>query len=283
MTASPARVIRRLTLTTGVWMVAVSGLAWWWMYSAGHMPSVPGTESGTAPGMTPPMAGHHGMDHGNAATPVMSLAEALMFLAMWAGMVVAMMVPVAVPLVAAHRFVTRTKGRRGAVDTAVFITGYLVVWVVSGLVPLLLVALKRWLLPIGEDSTWAVAGAGAVITVAGAFQFTGLKTRCLTVCRSPLSFVLTHDFAAGRLGTLKAGALNGLYCLGCCWALMLVQVAVGLHNVIWMGALTLLFLAERVLRAGQRVAMVTGAAMLALGVALILDPLLPTPLAAMVT
>jgi len=286
VTASPQTVIRRLTLTTGVWMVAVAGIAWWWMYSAGHhpmagapadgmpaMPSMPGMESGAA--------GHHPMGHG-ASAPVMPMAEALMFLAMWGGMVVAMMVPVAVPLVAAHRFVTRTKGRDGAVDTAVFITGYLLVWVVSGLVPLLLVVLKRWLLPIGEGSTWAVAGAGAVITMAGVFQFTGLKTRCLTVCRSPLSFVLTHDFAAGRAGTLKAGALNGLYCLGCCWALMLVQVAVGLHNMIWMGALTLLFLAERVLRAGQRVAMVTGAAMLALGVALILDPLLPTPLAGMV-
>jgi predicted metal-binding membrane protein len=229
----------------------------------------------------PGMAGHHAMPDA-ASAPVMTAAEAWMFLAMWAGMVVAMMMPVAVPLVAAHRFVARTKENAGARATAVFIAGYLLVWTLSGLVPLLLVILKRWLLPISEGSTLAVVGAGAVITVAGAFQFSGLKTRCLTVCRSPLSFVMTHNFNAGLLGTLRAGGLNGLYCLGCCWALMLIQVAVGLHNLVWMGALTLLFLAERALRAGKRVAMLTGAAMILLGVLLMLDPVLHTPLAGMV-
>ncbi|MEV0604719.1 DUF2182 domain-containing protein [Streptomyces sp. NPDC050315] len=277
--------MRRLTLTTGVWVLAVSGVTWWWMYSAGHH-SMAGADQPAMPGMEgmssmPGMAGHHSMHHGES-TPLMSMAEAEMFLAMWAGMVVAMMLPVAVPLVAAHRFVSRTKGRAGTVATAVFITGYLLVWALSGLVPLLLVILKRWLVPISEGSTWAVVGAGAVITMAGVFQFSGLKTRCLTVCRSPLSFVMTHDFGAGWVGTLRAGALNGLYCLGCCWALMLVQVAVGLHNLLWMGALTLLFLAERALRAGKRVAMLTGAVMIGLGVILILDPLLHSPLAGMV-
>ncbi|MEU6122465.1 DUF2182 domain-containing protein [Streptomyces sp. NPDC047123] len=282
MTARPQKVIRRLTLTSGAWILAVAGLAWWWMYSAGHAPAmaghraVPGMEDHSMPGM----AGHH--MPGAPEQPLMTLPEAEMFLAMWAGMVIAMMLPVAVPLVAAHRFVTRTRGRSGRTDTALFIGGYLLIWTASGIVPLLLVTLKRWLLPIAPDSPWAVSGAGAVIVVAGVFQFSGLKTRCLTVCRSPLSFVMTHDFAAGRLGTLRAGALNGLYCLGCCWALMLVQVAVGLHNMIWMGALTLLFLAERALRAGRRVAVLTGTLMIVLGVALVLDPMVHTPLAGMV-
>ncbi|UQI44487.1 DUF2182 domain-containing protein [Streptomyces sp. HU2014] len=278
MTTAPQIVMRRLTLTTAVWVCAVSALAWWWMYLSGSSHS--GGSSGTAdmPGMS---GGGHGGHHG-AAAGTLSAAEAEMFLAMWAGMVIAMMLPVAVPLVAAHRFVTRPKGRAGAVSTSVFIGGYLLIWVLSGLVPLLLLAGKRWLLPVSEGSPWSVAGAGVVITAAGLFQFSGLKTRCLTVCRSPLSFVLTHDFKAGSLGTLRAGVLNGLYCLGCCWALMLVQVAVGLHNLLWMGILTLLFLAERALKAGKRIAMATGGVLAGLGVILMCDPLLHTPLAGLV-
>ncbi|MBF9067124.1 DUF2182 domain-containing protein [Streptacidiphilus sp. NEAU-YB345] len=230
----------------------------------------------------PGMGSMPGMGGGGAAgAGGVSAADAVMFLAMWAGMVIAMMLPVAVPLVAAHRFVTRTRGRAGTVATAVFIAGYLLVWMVSGLVPLLLMVAERAVVPSGAG-VWRTAGTGLVIAAAGAFQFTGLKTRCLTVCRSPLSFVLTHDFTAGTAGTLRAGALNGLYCLGCCWALMLVQAAVGLSNLLWMGALTLLFLAERVLRTGRVIARAAGGVMVVLGVALMLEPLVHTPVAALV-
>ncbi|MCB5165102.1 DUF2182 domain-containing protein [Streptomyces bambusae] len=274
--ASPGVWSRRVTVTTTVWVLAASAFAWWWMLAGGHgTDPAAGTGAGAGAG-----AGHHGGHHGPAAAAAgVSGAEAAMFLAMWAGMVVAMMFPVAVPLIAAHRFVTRTRGPRGAAETGFLVAGYLLAWVAAGLVPLLLMAGKRAVLPESFDGPWRVALTGLVLAVAGLFQFSGLKTRCLTVCRSPLQFVLTHDFRAGLPGALRAGALNGVYCLGCCWALMLVQVAVGLDNIAWMGTLTLLFLAERMLRRGQALARVTGTVMTVLGVVLVMEPLVHTPLA----
>lgn len=270
-TASPEAWTRRVTVTTTVWVLAVSALAWWWMLTGGH---------GTAPPAAP--AGHTEAPHSAAmhhSGTGVSGTEAVMFLAMWTGMVVAMMFPVAIPLIAAHRFVTRTWGPKGTAETGFFVVGYLVAWVLAGLAPLLLVVGKRAVLPESFDGPWRVALTGLVLTIAGLFQFSGLKTRCLTVCRSPLQFVLTHNFSAGLSGALRSGALNGLYCLGCCWALMLVQVAVGLDSIAWMGTLTLLFLAERMLRRGQALARVTGSVMTFLGVLLVMEPMLHTPLA----
>lgn len=281
--SSPQVWTRRVTVTTTVWVLAVSALAWWWMLAGGHGTAVPADPSahGTAHGAMPGTAHHPGMDHGAeaAAGAGVSATEAVMFLAMWAGMVVAMMFPVAIPLIASHRFVTRTRGAKGTAETVGFIAGYLVAWVVAGAVPLLLMVGKRALMPTSFDGPWRVALTGLVLTVAGLFQFSGLKTRCLTVCRSPLQFVLTHDFNGGVSGALRSGALNGLYCLGCCWALMLVQVAVGLDNIAWMGTLTLVFLAERMLRRGEALARVTGVVMTTLGAVLMVEPLVHTPLA----
>jgi predicted metal-binding membrane protein len=265
---------QRTTATVSAWVLTCSAAAWWWMYRAGHAP--PGF--GASPQSMPALGAHH---HASAETStLLSTAEGLLFLAMWTGMVLAMMLPVAIPLVAAHRFITRLSGREGIAATGVFVAGYLLSWVSAGLVALLLVAAKRWSLPEQPGGVWAVAGVGLALTSAGWFQFSSLKTRCLTVCRNPLTFVLTHDFAAGAgIRTLRAGAVNGLYCLGCCWALMLVQLAVGMHNLVWMGALTLLFVAERVLAVGRRMVRPVGVLAIVLGMILMIEPLAHTPLA----
>src|SRR5438105_9371634 len=142
-----------------------------------------------------------------------------LFLVTWVVMMVAMMFPSVAPITLAFASVTRSRGQ-GYVPTAVFVIGYIGVWAAAGLIPLaVLQALNQvWMAP----PAWLPRAAGAVIVLAGVYQFTPLKDTCLRACRSPLGFVMTHDFGGGLLAALRAGAHHGVYCLGCCWALMAV-------------------------------------------------------------
>jgi predicted metal-binding membrane protein len=111
--------------------------------------------------------------------------------------------------------------------------------------------------------------------VAGVYQFTPLKSTCLEACRSPLGFVRRHN-ATGAGGALRAGGAYGGYCVGSCWALMVVLLVVGLMNLTWMAAIALVFLAEKNWRHGVLVTRVAGGAVAALGVAVAAMPsLLP--------
>src|SRR5207253_6757383 len=114
--------------------------------------------------------------------------------------------------------------------------------------------------------------SGAILIVAGLYQFSPVKNVCLRHCRSPLDFILTHDFGRGWRSALRAGVSHGAYCVGCCWALMAVLVVVGLMNLVWMAALALVFLAEKNLRWGVVVNRLAGTAVAALGVAVLLAP-----------
>jgi predicted metal-binding membrane protein len=101
--------------------------------------------------------------------------------------------------------------------------------------------------------------------VAGAYQLTPWKGACLTHCRSPLGFLMTH-WREGRFGALQMGARHGAYCLGCCWALMCVLFVVGVMNLVWVAALTAFVLLEKAGPAGAIVARVAGAAMVLAGI-----------------
>src|SRR5262249_13955670 len=165
------------------------------------------------------------------------------FLAMWATMMAAMMLPTVAPMVLAHLGVTRRRGR-GIYPTLVFIAGYLVVWSVIGVVPLIaykafaLLAASAALLP------WLPALAGAIFVVAGAYQFTGWKRFCFDHCQSPFAFIASHNFDGGAASALRAGAIHGALCVGCCWAVMMVLLVVGLMNLLWMAAMFALFFVE---------------------------------------
>jgi predicted metal-binding membrane protein len=115
---------------------------------------------------------------------------------------------------------------------------------------------------------------GAVLFMAGAYQFTRWKTACLKACRTPLTFVMTHDFGSGARGALRAGISHGAYCLGCCWALMAVLFVVGLMNLAWMAAIAVVFLAEKNWRHGVGLTKFMGVGVLALGVAVAIHPAL---------
>ncbi len=195
------------------------------------------------------------------------------FLAMWVTMMVAMMLPTIAPMVLAHLAVSRRRGR-GIHATLVFVAGYLLVWSAIGVLPFLA---YKTIAQLGGDtvqSIWLPVLAGAILIVAGAYQFTRWKRLCFDHCQSPMAFVATHDFDGGALSALRAGAVHGAYCLGCCWALTAVLLAVGLMNLVWMVGIFAVFLVEKSWRHGLLVARIAGVLLIVLGAAVMVRPAL---------
>jgi predicted metal-binding membrane protein len=193
------------------------------------------------------------------------------FMVMWVTMMVAMMFPTVAPIVLTHRAVVQRRGE-GAGPTTAFVAGYLIVWTAAGLMPLAALLGFRNLSMEAASSRWLPTLAGAVLVVAGAYQFTGWKAVCLRACRSPMTFVLSHDWGGGARSALRAGLSHGAFCLGCCWALMTVLIVVGLMNLVWMALLSLVFLAEKNWRRGVAVTQVAGSMLVALGLTVTIWP-----------
>jgi len=197
------------------------------------------------------------------------------FLAMWVTMMVAMMLPTTAPIVLVHLAVTRRQGR-GVHLTALFVVAYLFVWSAIGLIPLLAYKAFAQLADAAAQSYWLPTLAGAILIGAGAYQFTGWKQICFDKCQSPFAFITRHDFGGGVFGALRAGAVHGLYCLGCCWALTAVLLVVGLMNLMWMAAIFALIFAERSWKHGLALAKTAGVGLMILGALIIARPgLLP--------
>ena len=194
---------------------------------------------------------------GSMGTGGVRMMSAGLFLITWLVMMVAMMFPSVAPMTLAFASVTRSRGE-GYLPTAAFVLGYILVWAVSGLVPLaVLQALDHiWMTP----PSWLPRLGGAVIVIAGIYQFTPLKDTCLGACRSPLGFILTHDFGGGPPAAVRAGTSHGRYCLGCCWALMAVLAVLGLMNIAWMALFAAIFFIEKNVRFGEVVPRLVGAA-----------------------
>lgn len=190
------------------------------------------------------------------------------FLAMWLTMMVAMMLPTIAPIVLLHRMVMRRQGV-GLGPTLAFVAGYLVSWTIAGLVPLSILLSVRH---VTAGASWVAPAAGIILILAGAYQFTAWKEACQKACRSPLTFLTTHDFGTGPRGAAKTGWIHGLYCLGCCWALMTVLLVVGLMNLVWMAAIAVIFLAEKHWDHGLALTKVAGVGIAVLGFAILVDP-----------
>lgn len=193
------------------------------------------------------------------------------FLGMWVAMMVAMMFPTVAPMVLAHRMVVQRRGE-GNLPTIAFVLGYIIVWSLIGVIPLLGFLGFRNLSADAGDSRWLPTLAGAILAGAGAYQFTRWKAVCLKACRSPMTFLMTHNFGGGSRSAFKAGVSHGTYCLGCCWALMAVLVVVGLMNLVWMAGIALVFLAEKNWKHGVALTKIIGSALIALGIAVIISP-----------
>jgi predicted metal-binding membrane protein len=188
----------------------------------------------------------------------------------WLLMMVAMMFPAVAPMVLAHARVVRSRGE-GVKPTAAFVSGYLLVWTAAGLVPLGAIQ-GLGSLPAGPAAAWLPRLAGAVLVAAGLYQLTPLKKACLRACRSPLGFILSHDFGGGSPAAVRAGMSHGLFCLGCCWALMAVLAVVGLMNLAWMAILAAVFFVEKNWRHGVALSQIVGVACLLGGILVVLRP-----------
>ena len=248
-------------------LVLLTLVAWAWTLRDAWTPSRAVTDmGGAATGGMSAMAGMAGSgDAVVAPTADASVAGLATFLAAWTVMMAAMMLPAASPMLTLYDLMMRRDGtsapRRPWPSGIGYVRGGAAVGGVA------------WLAgrATGAGMTAGLAAGrrplalGAVLVVAGAYQFTPLKQACLRHCQSPLGFLMTH-WHGGAAGALRMGLEHGAYCLGCCWVLFALLVAVGTMSVPWMLLLTLLVTAEKLLPHGARIGQVAGGAMIVLGV-----------------
>ena len=176
-----------------------------------------------------------------AGTP---MSDPPTFLVAWVVMMAAMMLPSSAPMFLLYR-VSASDGPNGELRTLFFGAGYLLVWAAVGVVVLVIQrALDALVSADVLDVVIRPLGIAAVLLAAGAYQFTPLKATCLRACQTPADFLVRH-WRAGTLGALRLGLDHGLYCLGCCWALMAVLVAAGGMGLAWVALIALIVLVEK--------------------------------------
>lgn len=186
------------------------------------------------------------------------------FLATWLGMMAAMMAPSAYPTVrlfAAARASRAAFGIRPA-PVWIFVAGYLAVWTAFGVPVYLLLSA----VPMGM---FDIRLKGLALIVAGLYQLSPWKSLCLGHCRSPLLFLM-HAWRDGAVGAFVMGAHHGAYCVGCCWGLMLVLVALGVMHVGWMATAAAVIFVEKLLPHGALFGRILGGLLAAGGATVLL-------------
>lgn len=181
---------------------------------------------------------------------------------MWAVMMIGMMTPSATPMILLYARV----GRQATLDdkpfaaTGFFAGGYLSAWILFALAA----SLGQWLLEAALLLTPMLASAsrvlsGAILISVGLFQWTPLKDACLRQCQAPLLFIQNHGgFRRDAGGAYRLGLLHGLYCVGCCWALMALLFIGGVMNVLWIAVIAIFVLAEKVVPGGRMLSRIAG-------------------------
>lgn len=209
-----------------------------------------------------------------ASSPWQPIEFAYVFV-MWVVMMIGMMTPSAAPIVLIYARVGRQAAKsRPFASTAWFAGGYLLAWIAFSLVA----TSAQWALERAAFLTPAMAGAshvfgGILLILAGIYQWTPWKDICLSQCQTPLAFILSHGgFQGDATSALRLGLRQGLYCLGCCWALMVLLFALGVMNLLWIAGLAILVLLEKVAPSGRVIARIAGIALFAGGVWMLLQP-----------
>ncbi|NOD48233.1 MULTISPECIES: DUF2182 domain-containing protein [unclassified Ruegeria] len=206
-----------------------------------------------------------------SATP-WSTGYALLIFLMWWVMMIAMMTPSAAPAVLLFTALKRVgpDKERTATYSLSFLSGYLVAW---GAFSLAATALQWGLELIGLSdgpmmTIRSCIFAGTVLLASGIYQFSELKTACLRHCQSPARFLADHNHP-GLLGAFRTGGLHGTYCLGCCWALMLLLFVGGIMNLYWIAGIAAYVALEKLLPTARWLVPVSGVALIGAGVWLI--------------
>ena len=187
--------------------------------------------------------------------------------AMWWVMMIAMMAPSAAPFVLLYGKAMRHANASGStayVPTAFLLAGYLSAWLAFSVAA---AVLQHALTVAGVVSSGMLQStsrtfSALVLAAAGVYQLSPLKHACLARCRTPVAF-LTRHWRPGRLGAFRLGVHHGAWCVGCCWLLMALLFVGGVMNVVWIAALALLVLIEKIAPAGPLVGRVSGGLLLA--------------------
>ena len=243
-------------------IVILTALAWSYLIWMARGMSVTGASMPNMPGM----------DVSAAAGPLLHtwIAGDFTFIfLMWTIMMAGMMTPSATPMILIYARVARQAEKDGKplASTGWFAFGYLLSWTLFSLLAavaqgvLVRVALLN---PMMAAATPAIGGV--VLIAAGLYQGTPLKEACLTHCRSPFAFIqMQGGFRKGVSSSIRLGLNHGLYCIGCCWTLMLLLFAGGVMNIAWIAAISIFVLIEKVLPAGRAIGRLTGAVLVLSG------------------
>jgi predicted metal-binding membrane protein len=198
------------------------------------------------------------------------------FLVVWTLMMAAMMFPSIWPTVLVYRRLQATKRERGAgpvpLGSALLVAGYLAAWAAAGLVGFVILFAGH--AAEIDALNWDRGGpllAGGVIIAAAIYQLTPLKDLCLRHCRGPFSFLLEH-WHPGPLGAVRMGARHGVWCIGCCVALMASLFALGVMSVLWMAVIAVLIALEKLLPWRRTAMTVVTATLLLIGLAVAVAP-----------
>lgn len=242
------RLFLRDRLAVAASIVALALAAWaWTIYLSHHMPGA------AMSGMDMP-----GMSLG--MSPAWGTAEYLWLTGMWAVMMVAMMSPSAAPAILLFAGLSRQRQSAGgiAAPTATFIAGYFTIWTMfSAAAALLQLLLHRGLLLTPTGASGSRILAGGLLIAAGLYQWSPLKTACLSRCQSPLGFFTAH-WREGAGGAFRMGLSHGLNCVGCCWLAMLLLFVAGVMNLLWVAVLAVIVLLERIVPGGRIPARIAG-------------------------
>jgi predicted metal-binding membrane protein len=249
------RTIRRDELIVGAGLLVVAALSWVYLLRMAAAMDAAASEAAMHAAMGMTMAGDS-----------MAASELLSLWVMWTVMMAAMMLPSAAPVALVVLGAYRRRGGAGAVlSSYAFVLGYLLAWTAFSLVA---AAGQLWLrqaaLLSPEMASTSRVLAGVVLAGAGVYQWLPIKGACLSHCRSPLDFLMRH-WRQGRTGALAMGARHGLFCVGCCWALMALLFVAGVMNLLWVAIIAAFVLVEKQFSAGARMSRVAGALLLAWG------------------
>ena len=206
-----------------------------------------------------------------------NLGELAWLIMMWAVMMIAMMLPSALPMIISFAKINQKKqAADGSVVLPIsgFVAGYLSVWTLFSVVA----GLTQWtfngffLLSPMMVSSSPILG-GTLLLGAGLFQFSPLKDRCLSHCRSPLGFLMS-EYRAGVWGAFVMGLKHGSFCVGCCWILMALLFVGGVMNLVWIVGLAAYVLVEKMIPKGKRLSQLTGAALALWGIIVLVRPII---------
>jgi predicted metal-binding membrane protein len=246
------RLPRREQLMLLAALAAISALSWLYLIRMPMVPADLGAFGGRLLSTLPPR-----------------LADIWLTFMMWSVMMVAMMLPSASPMILTYAAIARRQPAAPAYSPWLFAGSYVVVWTLfSAAATAGQLLLENSSMFDGASRATSMAGS-ALLILAGVYQLTPLKNQCLAHCRSPLGFFMS-EWRDGITGTVTMGIKHGANCLGCCWMLMGLLFVFGAMNLIWVAALSVLVLLEKLAPFGHTIARISGVAMLACAIALLL-------------